>query len=182
MSVELEEKFGRALWLVRRFVWKVLGLFVPFYRFWSDLLDALEEKEGAVYFTWTWDGNDPDVDGLISDIDEEVRQLPSPLGADEFFVRVWVYGSRPEDDQGVEDDTRGRRLLRVQSFTFDRYYDWNKGDGRERLRGFLEDNVPSPEVPLVVIGIFPLGGALRALLQDGRYSPMSSGGGRSSLG
>ena len=136
-------------------------------------MDALEKREGAVYFTSTWDGDDPNVDGLISDIDEEVKRLPAPLGADEFFVRVWVYGPRPQDRDGVEDDVRGRKLLRVQPFVFDRYYDWNKGDGKERLRAFLEENTPSPEAPLVVVGIFPLGGALGALLRDGKYRPAS---------
>ena len=163
----------RLIYGLKKAMWRLLGLFSPYYRLLAELAGALERGEGAVYFTWTWDGGDPEVDGLVADIDEEVKRLPAPLGADEFFIRVWVYGSRPEDNRGVKDDVRGRRLLRMQSFVFDRYYDWNRGDGKGRFRGFLEANTPSPEAPLVVVGLFPLGGALASLLRDARVQPAS---------
>ena len=137
----------------------------------ARLAEALLRGEGATTFTWTWDGDGSrgavdDVEALLAGVDLAIRRAPSPLGADEFIVRVAAYGPCPEDEAGVEDTPEGRDLLRFESLTLDRYYDWVRGDAKQRLRGVLEAMAPSRHAPLLVVAVLPLGAALAAVLRE----------------
>ncbi len=162
---------------------RLAGLFSLRQRFIADVLAALERGEGSIVFHWYYDGEDDgEADdgeiipvGLLADIDAAIRRMPAPLGADEFIINVAVYGPRLQDLDRFEDTPEGRRLLRVERFQLlDRYYDWKRGDGPQRLRRVLEQNAPSREQPLVIIQILPLGGALAALFRSGRWQPASA--------
>jgi hypothetical protein len=149
---------------------------VTYDRVTAELFAALERGEGSTVFLWSWDGPDDyagDVDELLDDIDEVVRRAPSPLGADEFFIRVATYGGRPQDVDGVETTHEGRQVLSSQSLFIDRYHDWRRGDAKERLLDVLRESVPRPTAPLMAVGIFPFGEALAAMLRTGRWHPAS---------
>jgi hypothetical protein len=149
----------------------VLGLFSPLHCAYLDLVTAIEQGEGSSVITWWWDGDAGEDDSLteiLADVDEVIRRAPAPLGVDECFIRVAVYGPRPQDRNGVEDALEGRELLRVERLCLDRYYDWKRGDGRERLRHLLESNEPTPQAPVVVVQVLPLGGAMGRLLEAGQ--------------
>jgi hypothetical protein len=170
-------------WLESRlqYAWyRLLGTFSGQHCFAADLVAALERGEGATTFTWWWDDTDGAADdgdcslaGLMEDIHHTVRRAPVPFGADEFFLRLAVYGPRPEDQNGFEDTPEGRDLLHFESHWLDRRDDWLHGNGRQWLREFLEKNEPSPQAPLVAVGVLPIGGAIAALLREGRWRPAS---------
>ncbi len=136
----------------------------------ARLAEALLRGEGATTLTWTWNGDGSskdDMEALLVDVEEAIRRAPSPLGADEFIIRLAAYGPRPGDEAGVKDTPQGRELLRFESLTLDRYYDWLRGDAKQRLRELLEDMAPSRQAPLVAVIILPLGAALAAVLREG---------------
>lgn len=161
------------LWYRIERAWNgVLGLFSPLHRAYHDLVTAIEQGEGSSVITWWWDGDDGEEDDSLAEIlahvDEVIRRAPSPLGVDECFIRTAVYGPRPQDRDRAEDELEGRELLRVESLCLDRYYDWKTGDGQQRLRQLLEQNVPTPQAPVVVVQVLPLGGAMGRLLETGQ--------------
>jgi hypothetical protein len=163
-------RYGERAWR------SLLGAFSRRRRFVAEFLSALERGEGSVVFLWFWDGPDDyaaDVAGLLADVDDAVRHAPAPLGADEMFIHVARYGPRPEDRDSVEPTGEGRKLLGRESLHVDRYYDWIRGEASRRLREILLRTPPSQEAPLVAIGVYPFGGTVAALLQSGRWQPVS---------
>ena len=152
------------------------GYFSERHRLAADLVAAVERGEGATLLTWHCDDSgEPDrsIDDVLAEVDEAVRRAPSPLGADEFLLRVAVYGCDPTDEKRSRSQERGKELLEMHTEMLDRYYDWLRGDGLEQLRDRLEARVPCPAKPFVAVAVLPLGGAVAALLRDGPWQPAS---------
>ncbi len=172
MSTRLE------IWLLRRIrkIWlRFLGLFSKGHCFAADVIEAMERGDGTTTLAWCWDGEGEEgeaysVDDLMADIDEAIRRAPSPMGIDEFFLDIGVYGRRK---YGKGGRLEGQKLLHLESFILDRYYDWRKGDARERIRAILEENAPRPQAPLVGVMILPIGGAIASLCRQGVWRPVS---------
>jgi hypothetical protein len=175
MSTRLEILLLRP---IRRAWRRFLGLFSKRHCFSADVIDAMERGEGTTTFIWWWDGEEDGESGigdLMGDIDEAIRRAPSPMGIDEFFLHIAVCGSRPEDPEHgiglVLDEPRA--TLRIKRFALDRYYDWLRGNARERVQSVLEEIVPRRQAPLVAIRVIPIGGALASVCKQGLWRPVS---------
>lgn len=166
------------MWRLAQEAWKrVLCTVSPRHRYEIEYLAALERGEGASIFTWCWgDAADAEakIDALMAQVDQAVRRAPSPLGADESFVRVAAYGPLPGDAPGdVPLVEEGREIVRRESLLVDRYHDWKKGDAPGWVRQILGESVPCAKTPIVAVGVFPFGGALAYLLREGIVRPAS---------
>ena len=135
------------------------------------LIRQIESGNSAIVFAMENDG-EPMPDDLLAAIDEAVRRMPAPLGADDFLVRVRGYAMPPDDGDG-EISLKDRRLVEETCLDpMDRYYDWSHGDGLERVRQAVEQRPWSPSVSLIAVVIVPLGGALARLIAKGKVSPV----------
>jgi hypothetical protein len=155
---------------------RVAGIFSERHRLAADLVAAVERGEGATLLTWHCDElGEPDrsIEEVLREVDEAVRRAPSPLGADEFLLRVAVYTTIPDKERSGRSEDPGRELLEMHTEMLDRYYDWLRGDALDRLRQRLEKRVPCPDKPFVAVAVLPLGGAVAALLRDGPWQPAS---------
>ena len=155
---------------------RLLGLFSQRRRLAADVFAEIERGDGGVRFAWCLDHEDDepaDADEMIGEVDRWIRRAPAPFGADEFLLRVVVYGSHPDDAQGVEPRLQERRTLHVERFEIDRYYDWKRGDAREQLQALLQRWPPSPDSPVIVVGVASVGSALASLMRQRRWRPVS---------
>jgi hypothetical protein len=153
---------------------RALGWFSEPHRLTADLTAALEAGHGYTTLTWCWDEDQQEsVDQMLASVGEVIRRSPSPIGVDELFIDVAVYGARPEDAELIEDTPEGRRLLHWEEIFVDRRDDWILGDTPSQLRRLLASHEPSHEAPLVAVGIMSIGGAMSALLRRGRWRPVS---------
>jgi hypothetical protein len=174
MSTGLEISLLRP---IRRAWERILGLFSKKRRFAADVIDAMERGDGTTTFAWWWDEEELEereeeytVDDLMADIDETIRRAPSPLGCDEFVLKIIVCKEMRRSEEGVPE---GRKAIRFESFVLDRYYDWHKGDARSRVRAILEESAPCPQAPLVGVVVLPIGGAIASLLRQRIWQPVS---------
>ena len=165
--MEVEKKVNQVLTGIYR---RLRGLVNPGQRAANRMITAAEQGMGGMAFVWMWP--DAELDELLAEIDEEIRRAPGGnLGADEFLMVIRVWGRHPADSDTIADRLDGRPLLQEYRLGgFDRYYDWNHGQMKARVRDILQAHIPTPDAPYVTIGVLSLGAMVVELLKQGRIS------------
>ncbi len=135
-------------------------------RVWPALAGAvalLTASDATCPIYWVWegenaDGDDATVDDILADVDEMINRAATPLGGDDYAVFVDRLGPLPGGEKGVrvmfpefEETLRRRPILESHVLTGNRWRDWKRGDGKERLRQVLEGTQPTPDAPVTVI-------------------------------
>jgi hypothetical protein len=175
--MDMNRRLGLLLRPINRAWGRFLGLFSKKRRFSADVIDAMERGEGTTTLGWWWDEEGLEeweeayeIDDLMADIDEAIRRAPSPLGCDEFVLQI---AACKKMRRGKGGRLEGRKVFRFESFVWDRYYDWRRGDAPQRVRTILEEVTPCPQAPLVGVMIMPIGGAIASLCRKGIWQPVS---------
>jgi len=149
---------------------RLRGLVDPRQRVANLMINAAERGEGDTAFVWMWP--DAEIDALMAEIDDEICHAPGGnLGIDDFLMVIRIWGRHPVDGETIADCLDGRPLLREYRLDgFDRYYDWNRGQTKARVRDILQAHVPTPEAPYVTVALLSLGVIAVKLVQQGRLA------------
>lgn len=145
------------------------------------LLDGLVRGLGRRTFTLTQAEGDRDawLPELIEQIDQVIQEAPSPVGIDDFMIRVRVFKRLPNPGScGTEPNWR--RLLAHEFFLgseeqdclISRHRDWKHGDAKQRLANLLSEHRPTPKL-LVEVAVTSTGQLLIELIRERRISPWS---------
>ena len=147
---------------------RLRGLVDPGQQAANRMLAAAEQGVGGTAFVWMWP--DAEIDALMAEIDETIRRAPGgSLGADEFLMVIRIWGRHPADGETIADCLEGRPLLQEYRLgVVDRYYDWNHGQAKARVRDLLQAHVPTQDAPHVTVAILSLGALVVDLLKQGR--------------
>src|SRR6185436_5212898 len=111
-----------------------------------------------------------DFDDLMGDIAELIEHAPAPMGADGYSVGIYRLAKLP-GDEALLDEARlettlwQRKIVASWRVRGDRYYDWRRGDGKQKVRALLEEADPTPEAPVTVIEVISTGRAIVRVIQ-----------------
>ncbi len=151
--------------------WKLIA------RVWPALASAVAlmaafETTRPIY--WVWDGdeeNGADVNEILADVSEMVNRAPTPLGGDDYVVFVRRLGPLPGEEEDVqvefpafEETLTQREIVARWTLAGNRWRDWKRGNGKERLRRVLEAARPTRDAPVTVIAAAVEGAVMANIL------------------
>ncbi len=169
----------------RPWAWKLIA------RIWPALASAVAliaafENTRPIY--WVWDGDEEsgaDVDEILADVSEMINRAPTPLGGDDYIVFVRRLGPLPGEENGArvefpafEETLVQREIVARWTLAGNRWRDWKRGNGKERLRRVLEEAQPTRDAPVTIIAAAVEGAVMANIFlrmkKGGQALPFSS--------
>jgi len=155
----------------RAWLWRSVYSLSPYLAGFCIFMEDFQRPENILL--WYWREGDPEEDPesvllTLADIDEMIKRAPVPLGDENFLIMIRQFGTTDKErdhfdfdrDDEVDRYIQSHALVGAWNLQGNRWFDWKKGQAKERLQDILNLAQPNPRAPLIVIGVIVVGRAV----------------------